>query len=63
LLGRSFDRFWALGIPFPGSNMPLDAGTEEARQELERAAPGEPRVHLPDAEISEAEREEAVRRY
>ena len=63
VLARSFDRFWALGIPFPGFNMPLDAGKEEAREELELAAPGEPQEHLPHAEITEDEREEAVRRY
>jgi hypothetical protein len=63
VLARSFDRFWALGIPFPGFNMPLDAGKDEAREELDLAAPGEPQEHLPHAEISEEEREEAVRRY
>ena len=63
VLARSFDRFWALGIPFPGFNMPLDAGDEEAREELDLATPGEPQEHLPHAEISEKEREEAVRRY
>ena len=63
VLARSFDRFWALGIPFPGVNMPLDAGKEEAREELELAAPGEPQEHLPDAEISEKERQKAGRRH
>ena len=61
-LARSFDRFWALGIPFPGFHMPVDAAKEEAREELELAAPGEPQEHLPHAEISEKERQEAVRR-
>ena len=63
VLVRCFDRFWALGIPFPGIHMPLDAGREEAREELDLAAPGEPHVSLPNAQISEVERQEAVRRY
>jgi len=62
-LARSFDRFWALGIPFPGFNMPVDAGKEEAREELDLAAPDEPLEPLPHAEISEKDRQEAVRRY
>jgi len=62
-LARCVDRFFALGIPFPGFQMPLDAGSEEAREELDLATPGEPRVSLPDAEISEKERQEAVRQY
>jgi len=63
VLARSFDRFWALGIPFPGFHMPVDAGREEAREELDLAAPGEPQEPLPHAEISEEERQEAVCRY
>jgi hypothetical protein len=63
LLARSLDRFWALGIPFPGFNMPVDAGQEELREERDKATPGEPQEQLPHAEISEAEREGAVREY
>jgi len=63
LLARSLDRFWALGIPFPGFNMPVDAGQEELREERDIAAPGEPQEPLPHAEISEEEREEALREY
>ena len=62
-LGRSFDRFWALGIPFPGFHMPVDAGQEEARQELDFAAPGEPQEHLPHSDLSEQQRREAVRQH
>ena len=39
------------------------AGREELKRDLDLAAPGEPREPLPGAEISEKEREEAVRRY
>ena len=39
------------------------AGREALKKELDIASPGEPREPLPDAEISEKERQEAVRRH
>ncbi len=50
---------------YSGFRVPPKAGADELSKELDLdlTEAGEPRVSLPDAEISEKEREEAVRRY
>jgi hypothetical protein len=50
---------------FSGFRIPPSAGADELSKEmdLDLAEAHEPQEHLPDAEISEAEREEAVQRY
>ncbi len=64
-LGRLFRPFRYYHIP--GGNVPTPPGqtADELSQDLDLdlLEAGEPREHLPDAEISEAQREEAVRRY
>jgi hypothetical protein len=68
-LGRFFKRFRFYNFPLSGAysgfRIPPKAGAEELSKELDLdlTEAGEPRVSLPDAEISEKEREEAVRRY
>jgi hypothetical protein len=71
-LGRFFRPFRFLRFynfpksgAFSGFRFPPKAGAEELSKELDLDlnAASEPQEHLPDAEISEAEREEAVRRY
>lgn len=48
---------------YSGFRVPPEAGAEELSKELDLdlTEAGEPRVSLPDAEISEKERQEAVR--
>ncbi len=53
--------FWFRNI-FPGFRIPK-AAEDELEKELDADLHAEPREPLPDAEISEEEREEAVRRY
>jgi hypothetical protein len=50
---------------YSGFRIPPKAGAEELSKELDLdlTEAGEPQEHLPHAEISEEEREEAVRRY
>jgi hypothetical protein len=50
---------------FSGFRIPAGAGAHELSKEmdLDLAEAHEPQEHLPDAEISEAEREVAVHRY
>ena len=50
---------------YSGFRIPPKAGAEELSKEidLDLSEADEPRVSLPDAEISEEERQEAVRRY
>ena len=68
-LGRVFRRFRFYNFPLSGAysgfRVPPKAGAEELSKELDLdlTEAGEPRVSLPDAEISEKERQEAVRRY
>jgi hypothetical protein len=68
-IGSVFKRFRFYNFPlsgaFSGFRIPPAAGADELSKEidLDLAETDEPRQHLPDAEISEAEREEAVRRY
>jgi len=65
---RVFRRFRFYNFPLSGAysgfRVPPKAGAEELSKELDLdlTEAGEPRVSLPDAEISEAERQEAVRR-
>jgi hypothetical protein len=64
-LGRLFRPFRYYHIP--GGNVPTPPGptADELSEELDLdlTDAGEPRVSLPDAEISERQRQEAVRRY
>ena len=55
-------RFWFFFSPF---RVARQAGEEELLRDLRdlTAPPGEPQEPLADAEISEKERQEAVRRY
>ena len=72
-LGRSvgslFKRFRFYNFPLSGAysgfRIPPKAGAEELSKELDLdlTEAGEPREHLPHAEISEKERQEAVRRH
>jgi len=50
---------------YSGFRVPPKAGADELSKELDLdlAEAGEPQEHLPHAEISEEERQEAVRRY
>ena len=50
---------------YSGFRIPPKAGSEELSKELDLdvTEPGEPQEPLPDAEITEEERLEAVRRY
>ena len=54
--------WWSFSSFFPGFRVPR-AAEEELEKELDADLHEEPREPLPDAEISETEREEAVRRY
>ena len=69
MLGRVFRRFRFYNFPLSGAysgfRVPPKAGAEELSKELDLdlTEAGEPRVSLPDAEISEEARQEAVRRY
>ena len=53
------------GGAYAGLRIPPEAGAEEPSTELDLNLmdADEPQEHLPHAEITEAEREEAVRRY
>ena len=68
-VGSVFKRFRFYNFPLSGAysgfRIPPKAGSEELSKELDLdlTEAGEPQEHLPDAEISEEEREEAVRRY
>jgi len=68
-LGRFFRRFRFYNFPYSGAysgfRVPPKAGAEELSKELDLdlADPDQPQEPLPDAEISEKERREAVRRY
>jgi len=48
---------------YSGFRIPPDVGEEQLSKELRLDAADEPLEPLPDAEISEKERQEAVRRY
>ena len=50
-------------FPYFQLKIPPDIGEEQLSKELRLDAADEPREPLPHAEISEKEREEAVRRY
>ncbi len=69
MLGRVFRRFRFYNFPFSGAysgfRVPPKAGAEELSKELDLdlTEADEPLEPLPDAEISEKERQEAVRRY
>jgi hypothetical protein len=73
ILGRSvgslFKRFRFYNFPLSGAysgfRVPPKAGADELSKELDLdlTEAGEPLEPLPDAEISEEERQEAVRRY
>ncbi len=62
-LRRFFGWSWLSGVSLPGFRLPK-AAEDELRSEIDEdlSAPEEPPEPLPDAEISEKEREEAVRR-
>jgi hypothetical protein len=68
-LGRFFKRFRFYNFPdsgaYSGFRIPPKAGAEELSKELDLdlGEAGEPQEPLPDAEISERERQEAMRRY
>ena len=71
-LGRIFGAFrffrfynFPLSGAYSGFRVPPKAGADELSKELDLdlTEAGEPRVSLPDAGISEEEREAAVRRY
>jgi hypothetical protein len=50
-------------FPYFQLRIPPDVGEDELSKELRLDAADEPQEPLPDAEISEKERQEAVRRY
>ena len=64
-LGRFFRPFRHYSFPYSGFRISPKAGAEELSKDLDLdlSEAGEPQVSLPDAEISEKERQEAVRRY
>ena len=68
-VGSVFRRFRFYNFPLSGAysgfRVPPKAGADELSKELdlELTEAGEPQEPLPDAEISEDERREAVRRY
>ena len=68
-LGRFFRRFRFYNFPhsgaYSGFRIPPQAGAEELSKDLDLdlSEAGEPQEPLPDAEISEEERQDAVRRY
>ena len=68
-VGSVFKRFRFYNFPLSGAysgfRIPPEAGADELSKELDLdlTEAGEPQEHLPDAEITEKEREEAVRRY
>jgi len=68
-LGRVFKRFRFYNFPLSGAysgfRIPPKEGAEELSKELDLdlTEGGEPQVGLPEAELSEKERQEAVRQY
>ena len=68
-LGRFFRRFRFYNFPYSGAysgfRIPPQAGAEELSKDLDLdpSEAGEPVEPLADAEISEEERQDAVRRY
>jgi len=64
-LGRLFRPFRHYSFPYSGFRISPKPGAEELSKDLDLdlSEAGEPHVALPDAEISEKERQEAVRRY
>ena len=68
-LGHFFKRFRFYNFPYSGAysgfRIPPKAGAEELSKELDLdlTEASEPQEPLPHAEISEKERQEAVRRY
>jgi len=61
-VARLFRRSSFLNIGFPGSRLPK-GGEEELKRELDADLHEEPQEPLPEAEISEEQRQEAVRQY